>query len=85
MAGRTAVRATSPARRTHPPEMNVFLGLLAIILLFESLGWIFIGQSFFLNPQRLRIIILQVVIVGIIAIGMTQVIITGGIDLSAGR
>ena len=84
MAGRTAVRATSPARRAHPAEMNVFLGLLAIILLFEVLGWIFIGQSFFLNPQRLRIIILQVSIVGIIAIGVTQVIITGGIDLSAG-
>ena len=84
MAGTTTVRADAAAKRAHPAEMNVFLGLLAIILLFESLGWIFIGQSFFLNPQRLRIIILQVSIVGIIAIGVTQVIITGGIDLSAG-
>ena len=37
-----------------------------------------------LNPARLQIIILQVSIVGIIAIGVTQVIITGGIDLSSG-
>ena len=36
------------------------------------------------NEQRLQIIILQVSIVGIIAIGVTQVIITGGIDLSSG-
>jgi inositol transport system permease protein len=36
------------------------------------------------NEQRLRIIILQVSIVGIIALGVTQVIILGGIDLSSG-
>ena len=34
------------------------------------------------NKQRLDIIILQVSIVGIIALGVTQVIISGGIDLS---
>ncbi|TIM66715.1 MAG: ABC transporter permease, partial [Mesorhizobium sp.] len=36
------------------------------------------------NEARLQIIILQVSIVGIIAIGVTQVIISGGIDLSSG-
>ena len=36
------------------------------------------------NEQRLRIIILQVAIIGIIALGVTQVIISGGIDLSSG-
>ena len=36
------------------------------------------------NQARLSIIILQVSIVGIIAVGVTQVIITGGIDLSSG-
>jgi inositol transport system permease protein len=36
------------------------------------------------NQQRLDIIILQVSITGIIALGVTQVIILGGIDLSAG-
>jgi inositol transport system permease protein len=65
-------------------ELNILLVLIGIALLFESLGWIFIGQSFLLNPQRLTIMILQVSVVGIIAIGVTQVIITGGIDLSSG-
>jgi inositol transport system permease protein len=36
------------------------------------------------NEQRINIILLQVAITGIIAIGVTQVIITGGIDLSSG-
>ncbi len=36
------------------------------------------------NEQRLNIILLQVAITGIIAIGVTQVIILGGIDLSSG-
>ena len=36
------------------------------------------------NQQRLDIIILQVAIIGIIALGVTQVIIIGGIDLSSG-
>jgi hypothetical protein len=36
------------------------------------------------NWARLNIIILQVSIIGIIALGVTQVIITGGIDLSSG-
>jgi inositol transport system permease protein len=36
------------------------------------------------NEQRINIILLQVAITGIIAIGVTQVIILGGIDLSSG-
>ncbi len=36
------------------------------------------------NEARLQIIILQVAIIGIIALGVTQVIITAGIDLSSG-
>lgn len=79
-----SARTDSQSRPVRPPEMNVFIGLLVIALVFEALGWLFIGQSFVFNLQRLQIIILQVSIVGIIAIGVTQVIITGGIDLSSG-
>ena len=53
-------------------------------LLFEILGWIFIGQSFLINKRRLIIMILQVSVIGIIAVGVTQVIIMAGIDLSGG-
>jgi inositol transport system permease protein len=60
------------------------VGLLAIALIFEIAGWMVREQSFLLNWQRLSIMILQVSVVGIIAVGVTQVIITGGIDLSSG-
>ncbi|ATU95223.1 ABC transporter permease [Phyllobacterium zundukense] len=70
--------------RRMPAEFNIFLVLVVIALVYEVLGWIFIGQSFLMNQQRLTIMILQVSVIGIIAVGVTQVIITGGIDLSSG-
>lgn len=78
------MQAAGPKRRARPAEFNVFLGLVGIALIFEALGWIFQGQSFLINDQRLQIMILQVSVIGIIAVGVTQVIITGGIDLSSG-
>ena len=80
----TSARAAAATRRSRPPELNIFFGLIAIALIFEVLGWILQGQSFLFNTQRLSIMILQVSVVGIIAVGVTQVIITGGIDLSSG-
>ena len=81
--GRSAVQPR-PKHRRWPPEVSIFLVLLGIALIFELLGWIFVGQSFLFNPQRLTVMILQVSVIGIIAVGVTQVIITGGIDLSSG-
>ena len=85
------------AKRRRPQEINVFIALIAIIAVFEILGQTLPymnGQSLLFdtndrfdsifNEARLRIIILQVAIIGIIALGVTQVIITGGIDLSSG-
>lgn len=70
--------------RRLPPEVSILLVLFGIILVFEILGWFFVGQSFIANKQRLSIIVLQVAVTGIIAIGVTQVIITAGVDLSSG-
>ena len=80
--------------RHRPPELNVFFALVLIVAVFEALGWLLMGNSFLFNTRenatsifntaRLSIIILQVSIIGIIAIGVTQVIISGGIDLSSG-
>jgi len=81
-----------------PTELNIFIALILIILLFEALGQMLPymkGQSMLfdfnlkrdgtiLNMARIKIIILQVAIIGIIALGVTQVIILGGIDLSSG-
>jgi len=75
---------TRTRRHRVPPELSIFLVLIGIALVYEILGWIFVGQSFLMNPQRLTIMILQVSVIGIIAVGVTQVIITGGIDLSSG-
>lgn len=82
------------SKRHWPNELNVFAALVLIVLVFEGLGALIMGQSFLFdsndrfdsifNEARLRIIILQVSIIGIIALGVTQVIIAGGIDLSAG-
>lgn len=81
-------------KREWPSEVNVLFALIGITIIFELIGRIFIGDSFLFNTradvpdlfnnQRLAIIIAQVSIVGILAIGVTQVIISGGIDLSSG-
>lgn len=67
-----------------PPEASILSVLVGVALAFELLGWIFVHQSFLLNEQRLVVMILQVSVIGIIAVGVTQVIISGGIDLSSG-
>jgi len=85
------------SRRTWPNELNIFIALILIIGIFEILGQTlpYMNEQSFLfdtrdrfdsifNEARLRIIILQVAIIGIIALGVTQVIISGGIDLSSG-
>jgi inositol transport system permease protein len=85
-AAKTAARpgGEMQQKRKLPPEANIFLVLIGIALFFELLGWIFVGQSFLMNQQRLTVMILQVAVIGIIAVGVTQVIITGGVDLSSG-
>ena len=76
--------AASKPRRSWPMELNALAGLVAIALIFEIAGWMVRGDSFLFNWSRLSIMILQVSVIGIIAVGVTQVIITGGIDLSSG-
>ncbi|RMC33205.1 ABC transporter permease [Paracoccus alkanivorans] len=82
------------SKRGLPAEAGVAIALVLIIVVFELLGRILMNDSFLFNTRenvdaifnmaRLEIIILQVSIIGIIALGVTQVIITGGIDLSSG-
>ncbi|NSY40413.1 ABC transporter permease [Leisingera sp. ANG59] len=82
------------SKRSLPPEAGVAIALVLIVVVFELLGRFLMNDSFLFNTRenvdglfnvaRLKIIILQVSIIGIIALGVTQVIITGGIDLSSG-
>ncbi len=77
--------AAVPApRRRLPQELSILLVLIGIALCFEVLGWIVRDRSFLYNPQGLLITILQVSEIGLLAIGVTLVIIAGGIDLSSG-
>ena len=86
VAGNVAATAVGPPkrRRALPPEASILLVLVGIAVVFELLGWTIRHQSFLGNPQLLLIMILQVSVTGLLAIGVTQVIITGGIDLSSG-
>ena len=55
--------------------------LTALVVLTAALS--FLSEAFF-TPRNLSNITLQVTIIGIIAVGMTLVILLGGIDLSVG-
>jgi ribose transport system permease protein len=57
------------------------LGLLLVVLIFSVL---MDSPVRFLSPFNLRVVLAQTVIVAIGAIGMTLIIISGGIDLSVG-
>ena len=65
-------------------DTGILLVLISIVVLFEVVGWSVRGASFLFNGQRLLVMVLQVSIIGLLAIGVTQVILTGGIDLSSG-
>src|SRR3977135_305581 len=56
-------------------------GLAAVILLFAILTG---SPERYLSGANLRVVLAQTVIVAIGAIGMTMIIVSGGIELSAG-
>jgi len=57
---------------------GIYVGFFLIFLLFS------ISSPYFFDVNNIRNIIVQSSIIAVIAIGMTMVIITGGIDLSVG-
>lgn len=58
-----------------------FIGLILVIVLFSIPGE---TREFFLTYNNFKIIFTQTVIVAIGALGMTMIIVSGGIDLSVG-
>src|SRR5262245_7661751 len=58
-----------------------FIGLVFVALIFSVLTG---SPEKYLSPFNIRIVLSQTVIVAISAIGMTVIIISGGIDLSVG-
>src|SRR5437763_343567 len=73
--------ARSSLARMWLNRLAPFLGLILVILVFAIL----IGEpEKYLSLKNLRTVLAQTVIVAIGAIGMTVIIISGGIDLSVG-
>src|ERR1051325_11382344 len=76
----SAIQAAGWRRRWFA-RLGPFVGLAVVILIFVVL---MDAPERFLSPFNLRIVLAQTVIVAIGAIGMTMLIISGGIDLSVG-
>ncbi|HXE81576.1 MAG TPA: hypothetical protein VNK41_12540, partial [Vicinamibacterales bacterium] len=73
--------STAPPERSVLARLGPFLGLLLVIAIFAILSD---APEQYLSGRNLRIVVAQTVIVAIGAIGMTMIIISGGIDLSVG-
>src|SRR5882757_11527864 len=58
-----------------------FIGLILVVVLFSLPGE---TREFFLTYNNFKIILTQTVIVALGALGMTMIIVSGGIDLSVG-
>lgn len=65
-------------------KIGPLLGLIAVFLFFFLAVWSHTGRNSFATRDNLQTIALQSAIVGMAALGMTIVIISGGIDLSMG-
>lgn len=60
-------------------KLGPLIGLVFVTLLFSALRW-----EKFTSADNLQIMLLQTTVVGMAALGMTIVIVSGGIDLSVG-
>lgn len=65
-------------------KLGPFFGLAAVFLLFVVLVWAHTGRNAFATAANLQTLAVQSAIVGMAALGMTVIIVSGGIDLSMG-
>jgi ribose transport system permease protein len=72
---------TGAERRQVLARLGPFLGLLLVIAIFALMTD---SPSHYLSVRNFRIVVAQTVIVALGAIGMTMIIVSGGIDLSVG-
>jgi ribose transport system permease protein len=85
-------RASQPAPLSEPgPRRNVgrlISGLLSdystVVVVIVLIVFFGLTSQYFLSPDNIGNILRQMAIVGVLAIGMTMVILVGGIDLSVG-
>lgn len=65
-------------------RLGPLIGLIGVFLFFLIAVWSKTGRNIFATPGNLQTIALQSAIVGMAALGMTMIILSGGIDLSIG-
>jgi ribose/xylose/arabinose/galactoside ABC-type transport system permease subunit len=65
-------------------RLGPLLGLLGVLAFFTAAVWLKNGWNSYLTANNLQTIAIQSAIVGMAALGMTMVILSGGIDLSVG-
>jgi ribose transport system permease protein len=75
------VAVAGARRRQVLARLGPFLGLIAVIAVFALMTD---SPSQYLSVRNFRIVVAQTVIVALGAIGMTMIIVSGGIDLSVG-
>ena len=68
-------------RRSWLAVLGPFIGLVLVIVLFAMMSG---SPERYLSANNLRVVLAQTVIVALGAIGMTLIIVSGGIDLSVG-
>src|SRR5260370_37384094 len=78
------VRASLFKRHENLTVFSIFIGFVVIIVILQVI--MMGGHRFptFISPVNLLNILQQVGVPGIVAVGMTIVMISGGIDLSVG-
>jgi ribose transport system permease protein len=83
---RDRVRVFSSLRvgRLQLSQLKVFFGLIAVVIIACVFSPVRRGELIFLHPGNLSDILRQVSERGILAVGMTFVILAAGIDLSVG-
>ena len=75
------VAVAGARRRQVLARLGPFLGLIAVIAVFALMTD---SPTQYLSVRNFRIVVAQTVIVALGAIGMTMIIVSGGIDLSVG-
>jgi fructose transport system permease protein len=76
--GRRSATLQSALRLVAAPTVGPFLALVATMAFFSF------KSDRFLHAENLSLVLQQVMVVGVLAIGQTLVILTAGIDLSVG-
>ena len=84
MPSPTPTTDAAPAARPFAVPAGPWVGFFGVLLLFTVLIGIKGGLGTFLSAGNLRVMLHEGTIPAIVALGMTMIIVSGGIDLSVG-